>query len=186
MYLFSAQTSGFYLEGFHRDIPADAVQITQAEHAALLKAQSQGKIIQPDENGNPVAVDPAPQPEPTLTEARTTKQRQIAGAHDTFLKAQSVEYSEMERQTWDSQRTEANALLADPQAAAPLVRAIANARSMDVLELAQRIQTNTQAWSVLAGHATGQRLAFQDALEACTTVKQVEAIAPVFSLPEAA
>lgn len=123
-------------------------------------------------------------PKPTLTEARATKQRQIAAAHDAFLKAQSVEYSEMERQTWDSQRTESQALLADPQAAAPLVRAIANARGMDVIEMARRIQENTQAWSVLAGHATGQRLKYQDALEACTTVEQVEAIAVTFSTPE--
>ncbi|WP_019999137.1 hypothetical protein ACQ0P8_06760 [Halodesulfovibrio aestuarii] len=120
----------------------------------------------------------------TLDEARTAKQRQIAAAHDAFLKSQSVEYSEMERQTWDSQRTESQALLADPQAAAQLVRAIANARGMDVIEMARRIQENTQAWSVLAGHATGQRLKYQDALEACTTVEQVEAISISFTTPE--
>lgn len=125
-------------------------------------------------------------PKPTLDEARATKQLEITTAHDAFLKSQSEEYSEMERQTWDSQRTEADALLADPQAAAPLVRAIAKGRGMDVLEMAQRIQANTQTWSIIAGHATGQRLAYQDALEACATVEEVEAINPVFNLPEAA
>lgn len=39
-------------------IPADAVEITEAEHAALLDAQSQGKRIEVDANGMPVAVDP--------------------------------------------------------------------------------------------------------------------------------
>lgn len=120
----------------------------------------------------------------TLVEAKAAKQAAIRDAHNIFLLERGVEYSDMERQTWDSQRTESQALLADPQAAAPLVRAIANARSMDVLELAQRIQVNTQAWSVLAGHATGQRLAFQDALEACTTVEQIEAISITFTTPE--
>ncbi len=125
-----------------------------------------------------------PEPTVTLAEAKAAKQAEIRDAHNAFLLERGVEYSDMERQTWDTQRLEAQALLADPQAAAPLVRAIANARNMNVLELAQRIQANTQAWSVLAGHATGQRLAFQDALEACTTVEQVEAISISFTTPE--
>ena len=124
-----------------------------------------------------------PQP-PTLEQVKAAKQAEIRDAHNAFLMAHGVEYSEMERQTWDTQREEARALLADPQAAAPLVRAIASARNMDVLELAQRIENNTQAWSVLAGHATGQRLAFQDALEACTTIEAVEAITVTFTNPE--
>lgn len=124
-----------------------------------------------------------PQP-PTLEQVKAAKQAEIRDAHNAFLMAHGVEYSEMERQTWDTQREEARALLADPQAAAPLVRAIATARNMDVLELAQRIENNTQAWSVLAGHATGQRLAFQDVLEACTTIEAVEAITVTFTNPE--
>lgn len=127
------------------------------------------------------AIPPAPL---TLVEAKAAKQAEIRDAHNAFLLKRGVEYSDMERQTWDTQRLEAQALLANPQAAAPLVRAIANARSMEVLELAQRIQANAQIWSVLAGHATGQRLAFQDALEACTTVEQVEAITVTFTTPE--
>ena len=127
------------------------------------------------------AIPPAPV---TFAEAKAAKQAEIRDAHNAFLLERGVEYSNMERQTWDTQRLEAQALLADPQVAAPLVRAIANARNMDVLELAQRIQANAQIWSVLAGHATGQRLAFQDALEACTTVKQVEAITVNFTTPE--
>ncbi|MFA9396575.1 MAG: hypothetical protein ACERJ1_17975 [Halodesulfovibrio sp.] len=125
-----------------------------------------------------------PEPTVTLAEAKAAKQAVIRDVHNTFLLERGVEYSDMERQTWDTQRLEAQALLADPQAVAPLVRAIANARSMDVLELAQRIQVNTQAWSVLAGHATGQRLKYQDVLEACTTVEQVEAISISFTTPE--
>ena len=120
----------------------------------------------------------------TLAEVKVAKQAEIRDAHNAFLLERGVEYSNMERQTWDTQRLEAQALLADPQAAAPLVRAIANARGMDVIEMAQRIQVNTQAWSVLAGHATGQRLAFQDALEACSSIEAVEAITVTFTAPE--
>lgn len=58
---YSKSTGGFYDEAIHGgNIPADAVEITTEEHAALLNAQSQGKRIQSDANGKPVAVDPPP------------------------------------------------------------------------------------------------------------------------------
>lgn len=43
-------------------IPADAVEITEAEHVALLEEQSTGKIIDADMDGRPVAVNPPPLP----------------------------------------------------------------------------------------------------------------------------
>lgn len=58
---YSKQTGGFYDRDIHgANIPEDAVKLTAVEHAALLEAQSNGKQIVPDENGNPVAVDPPP------------------------------------------------------------------------------------------------------------------------------
>ncbi|WP_051176915.1 tail fiber assembly protein [Halodesulfovibrio aestuarii] len=72
-YYYSASTHGFYRSDVHNTLPADAVTITQANHSALIAAQSQGKIIQPDENGYPVAVEPPPPPEPT--EAEKAQQR---------------------------------------------------------------------------------------------------------------
>ena len=58
---YSKQTGGFYDRDIHGDnIPADAVEITDAEHAALLEGQSSGKIITADNNGNPVLSDPPP------------------------------------------------------------------------------------------------------------------------------
>lgn len=58
---FAKSTGGFYDAAIHGDnIPTDAVEITNEEHAALLDAQSNGKVIQADKNGNPVAVDPPP------------------------------------------------------------------------------------------------------------------------------
>lgn len=56
---YSASTRGLYLTALHGDnIPADAVEITEAEHAALA-----GKEIRLDAEGRPVAVEP-PQPDP--------------------------------------------------------------------------------------------------------------------------
>lgn len=60
---YSANTGGFYDAAIHgKNIPADAVEISADEHAALLAAQSSGKVIQADKDGKPVAVDP---PKPT-------------------------------------------------------------------------------------------------------------------------
>lgn len=87
-FLYSARKGGFYRVGFHSNIPADAVGVTQAEHYALFRAQSSGKIIQPDENGYPVAVEPPPSPEPPvpteqeLTQQRITEIEQLLTAND--------------------------------------------------------------------------------------------------------
>lgn len=62
---YSASTGGFYDAAIHGDnIPADAVEITADEHAALIEGQSKGKRIVADENGFPMLVDP-----PKLTAA---------------------------------------------------------------------------------------------------------------------
>lgn len=61
--LYSKSTRGFYLDSYPESItqptiPDDVVEITDEEHAELFDAQSNGKIIEPDANGYPVAVDP--------------------------------------------------------------------------------------------------------------------------------
>lgn len=58
---YSKSTGGFYTREIHGDnIPADAVEITEAEHAALIEGQSLGKRIVADENGRPILQDPPP------------------------------------------------------------------------------------------------------------------------------
>ncbi len=65
---YAKSTGGFYDREIHgSNIPSDAVEITSAEHAALLAAQSSGKRIEAYANGYPVAVDPPP---PTMAEVQ--------------------------------------------------------------------------------------------------------------------
>lgn len=65
--LYSKATGGFYDRAIHGDnIPDDAVEITEEEHAALLAGQSAGKRIVADAEGRPVLADPPP---PSLSEA---------------------------------------------------------------------------------------------------------------------
>lgn len=58
---YSKSTNGFYSREIHGDnMPADVVEITKEEHAALLDGQSQGKLIDFDEAGRPFLADPPP------------------------------------------------------------------------------------------------------------------------------
>ena len=57
----SKTTRGFYDAAIHGDnMPADVVEITAEEHAALLDGQSNGKLIDFDEAGRPFLTDPPP------------------------------------------------------------------------------------------------------------------------------
>lgn len=69
---YSSSINGFYDRTIHGDaIPTDAVEITTAEHAALINGQSTGKRIVADSNGYPMLADPPP-PTPEQLEALLT------------------------------------------------------------------------------------------------------------------
>jgi len=61
-FFYSASEGGFYHDAIHDEAarPADAVGVSDEEHAALFAAQSEGKCITPGADGRPVATDPAP------------------------------------------------------------------------------------------------------------------------------
>ena len=124
----------------------------------------------------------APADRPILEDTKAAKQREVSGEADSFLSLMAVEYGVYEKLTWDQQAQEADALMTNPAAAAPLVRAIATARGMAPLEMAQRIVANRAQWVALSGAVVGKRLAYQDEIAAAQTVEAVAAIVPVFSL----
>lgn len=71
-------------------IPADAVEITAELHISLLNAQSNGKVIQPDENGCPVALDPTPTPITALIDIAIQQIRRLrVGVFSTLAGMQS-------------------------------------------------------------------------------------------------
>ncbi len=57
---YSKSTRGFYSSDVHKTMPGDAVEITPEQYRAMFAAQAEGKVISPDENGYPIATDPAP------------------------------------------------------------------------------------------------------------------------------
>jgi hypothetical protein len=64
-WLYAPSTGGFYNSDVHKTIPADAVQISDEERTALLKAQALGQAIAPGPDGRPMAETPPP---PTVAE----------------------------------------------------------------------------------------------------------------------
>lgn len=76
--LYSKTTGGFYSSEIHGDnIPADAVEITKAEHTALLAGQAEGKRIVPDAGGVPVLQEPPPFVAPDVDQV-TMRQARLA------------------------------------------------------------------------------------------------------------
>ena len=86
---YSPTAGGFYTREIHGDnIPADAVEITEAEHAALLEGQSMGKIIVADESGRPILQDPPP---PTAGQTIEQYMAAVQGHLDTFARTRNYD-----------------------------------------------------------------------------------------------
>ncbi len=74
---YSAARNGFFDSALFSVMPTDAMAVTDEEHAALLTAQSKGKLIQADAKGNPVAVE-APAVAPKIPQQVTAFQARAA------------------------------------------------------------------------------------------------------------
>lgn len=86
---YSPTAGGFYTREIHGDnIPADAVEITEAEHAALLEGQSMGKIIVADESGRPILQDPPP---PTAEQTIEQYMAAVQEHLDTFARTRNYD-----------------------------------------------------------------------------------------------
>lgn len=44
-YFYSPETSGFYIEGVHREMPKDVFEVTEDVYKTLIEGQSLGKLI---------------------------------------------------------------------------------------------------------------------------------------------
>lgn len=56
---YSKTVRGFFDDTIHgEDMPADAIEVSDEDYAALFEAQSRGQVIVPNAKGAPVAADP--------------------------------------------------------------------------------------------------------------------------------
>lgn len=101
-----------------------------------------------------------------LAAAIDSKLREINAACDAAVDALAAKYPNTEVLSWYRQEREARELLADPEAATPLIDHIAAQRGITREDLAGRIIAKAEAYAQEAGAAFGRRQALEDQLEA--------------------
>jgi len=104
MIYFSASTCGFYDSDIHGDrIPADAVEITREEHAALLAGQSADKRIAAGADGRPKLQD-APKVTGDQLAAQARSKREAMLSDSDWVTLRAVETGEPVPAEWATYR----------------------------------------------------------------------------------
>lgn len=105
-------------------------------------------------------------PPATARQLRAAKLDEINTRASEQLAMLSADYPPGEVQSWAQQTREAEAVLADPGAEVPLLSAIAVARGLTTVDLAERVAAKTEAFAVASGAIIGKRQALEDAIVA--------------------
>lgn len=111
-----------------------------------------------------------------LEAAKEVKRLEINEACNTAVTQLAVSYPEREIQSWPQQVKEAEALVANPQAAAPLLTAIADARGLHVEDLASRVLAKMAAYAAASGTLIGRRQVAEDRIDLAASSEDVAAI----------
>lgn len=151
-------------------IPADAVEITSEQHAALLEGQTHGKRIEADADGRPVLVTP---PAPTLDALKEAAQAGI-DAHFEVLYRRTVPNGAIASE-YDAAYMAAKAWLGDMTKPTPeRVKALAEGYSLTDEQAAQVVvQKWLEANAVAFDHRGAARLRAKAAIRAATTALAV-------------
>ena len=120
-----------------------------------------------------------------LENARAMKLAEINAACERVMAAVTAGYPQSELLTFDKQEQEARAYTADAGASVPLLSALAASRGLALAELVRRVIVTADAFAAVSGVVVGQRQALEDRLALAATVAEVDAIAVVYTLPEA-
>lgn len=156
--------TGFYDPDVHGQVPATAVELTEAQWRECLEHQGRRRIVVADDGR--VTVEPYTPPPPSVAEARAARLAEINAACDREMATLEIGYPSREVLTWDKQLAEADALAADRDAPAPLLRGIAEARGIPVEELAARVHAKAEIYTQTSSALLGKRQALEDRLDA--------------------
>lgn len=123
--------------------------------------------------------DVAPPPAPSLAELKADKRADLIADCESAIAAIRAGYPDSEVLSWSKQEAEARALVADANAATPLLDALAEARGIAKAELAVRVIAKADAFAAISGALIGKRQRLEDELDALpadATSEQVAAI----------
>lgn len=184
--------NGFYIQGLHIDIPANAIEITRELHHSLMEGQSQGKAIVADKSGYPILTEQAPTPyhywdgekwviSPEKLTALFEQNKQnlitkIATKTDAIKAELLVGYPQAEIDSFYRQEAEAKAYKANLQANTPMLRQIAENRGIEFEELVEKVLEKAQQFANVIGAVIGSRQGFEDRILAAKSQEELEQI----------
>ncbi|SUB20773.1 Uncharacterised protein [Pasteurella bettyae] len=121
-----------------------------------------------------------------LVQAKTEKLTEINSKAQAFVSkiAKLDETPEFEQATWQEQANEARAWANNPEIDTPKLALIAIMRGVPLNILRQKCLEKVNAFYQLSFAVAGQRQGFEDRLIAAETLEQVQAIEPVYQLPQ--
>ncbi|MDE8034639.1 hypothetical protein OQ257_05605 [Actinobacillus equuli subsp. equuli] len=120
----------------------------------------------------------------TLLQNKQLKLDEINCAAQAFVAktAKLNDTPEFEQATWQAQAEEAVAWFKDNSTPTPKLDLLASLRGIPPEVLRQKAYEKAQAFYQLSFAVAGQRQRYEDALKACETLEQVQAVTPEFTL----
>lgn len=111
-----------------------------------------------------------------IENARKLKITEINAACDSHSRSIKSSYPEAEILSWPQQVKEAESVLSNPSANAPLLTALADARGMNVPNLAELVIAKANAFSVVMGEIIGKRQYLEQLVQSMETIDDIEAV----------
>jgi hypothetical protein len=159
-------------------LPDDLVDIAPEAHAALMAAQSAGKVI--DWTGAaPVAAN---RPAPTLAEAKAAKLAAMNAQCGKVADALTAGYPDFEISTWPDQQREVLAWQADAAAPTPCLDALAGFRGIPRLDYIAKTLTKVQQFRAAGWYLAGTRQKYEDQIKAATSTDALTVMTFNFTL----
>lgn len=121
---------------------------------------------------------------PTLVELKQLKLADVNGAFEEATAKLTVGYPPSEKDSWPNQTNEAMAWYADNNAPTPYLDALAGFRGIDPIDYRQRTVNKIMLYKEASAFLIGTRQKYADQIEAAEDDADLEAIVPVFTLPE--
>lgn len=176
---FSAANSGFFDSAIHTAVPTDAVEISQAEHAALLSAEADGMAIIADMTGRPLCTDrPAPPLAETQARALTRidhSAEQVRGRYLTPGSGQALVYQRKAAEAEALLQTISDGLEIEPDRY-PHLAAEVGITAASLAEVGGVVQVQAEAWAQLSARIESVRLAAKAAVSAAPDASAVAAV----------
>ncbi|MCJ7996052.1 hypothetical protein J5N58_16665 [Rhizobium cremeum] len=181
-YFFSPSTNGFYHRDINADIPADAVPITAAEHAAFLSAQAAGAEIAAGDGGAPIVAVP----HVDLDTLKTTVKRAIDAAAERE-RMRHVTSGAGQAMTYQRKAEEARACLVATNpvpAEYPMLAAEIGITAATLEGVAQVVNAAYEVWLSIGAQIEAARLSAKNAINAAQTAEEAKAAAEAVVWPE--